>query len=87
MNQKTFLNTNLPGNEYPRLQTNKQGEIVLAFYKKGTLTRGVLVGYTPEAKNKQFTVGKTFSDWEVVGELTDYDEEFLVELLLQNKRV
>ena len=58
---------------YPRLQVNKLGEIVLALHKsEGGLTRGILVGKT-ENSNSKLEIGSKFSDWEVVGELKDYD--------------
>jgi hypothetical protein len=67
---------------YPRLQVNKHGEIVLATYKKGILTTGILVGRTPWSKST-VPFGRKFSDWEVVGELTDYGGE--VEVCLKNE--
>lgn len=67
---------------YPRLQINKHGEIVLATDKKDTLTTGILVGKTAYCKSK-FPLGKKFDDWEVVGELFDYDGE--VTVTIQNK--
>lgn len=67
---------------YPRLQINRLGEIVLSLYKEGNLTVGILVGKTPESKSK-WEVGKRFDDWEVVGELTDYDGS--VDICLQNQ--
>jgi hypothetical protein len=67
----------IPNIYYPRLQINKKGEIVLATGKKGTLTTGILVAKTPECKSP-FPIGKKFDDWEVGGELTDYDREVTV---------
>jgi len=83
---KTILHTRLQGNDYPKLQVNRKGEIVLAFSKKSTLTRGVLVGFTEDIKpeDKQFEIGKIFDDWEVVGELFDYEEEVHMYLTIQN---
>jgi hypothetical protein len=68
-------------NLYPRLKVNDLGEIVLAISKEGTLTTGILVGKTPESKSK-WKLGKRFADWEVVGELRDYDGE--VNICLRN---
>ena len=64
---------------YPRLQINKLGEIVLATGKKGRLTTGILVGKTPECKTT-WPIGKKWDDWEVVGELTDYDGQVLIQI-------
>jgi hypothetical protein len=64
---------------YPRLQINKLGEIVLATGKKGRLTTGILVGKTPECKTK-WPIGKKWDDWEVVGELTDYDGQVTIQI-------
>jgi hypothetical protein len=62
---------------FPRLQVNKRGEIVLATGKDGFLTTGILVGKTKESKS-EVPIGKKFTDWEVCGELTDYDGEVTV---------
>ena len=59
---------------YPRLQVNNRGEIVLAISKKDTLTTGILVGKTPESKST-LDIGTKWTDWEVAGELADYDGE------------
>lgn len=70
-----------PGLYYPRLQVNGRGEIVLATYKdpKYGLTQGILVGYTPDAiQPRRWKIGQKFSDWEVAGELVDYDGEVTV---------
>jgi hypothetical protein len=64
---------------YPRLQINKRGEIVLAISKERTLTKGILVGKTPESKSL-LQLGTKCVDWEVAGELTDYDGEITVTL-------
>lgn len=69
---------------YPRLQVNKSGEIVLVTSKDGCLSRGVLIGKTPKSKTK-LSIGCTISDWEVAGELTDYDG--VVDVSLMNKTV
>ncbi len=63
---------------YPRLQVNKLGEIILATGKKNTLTTGILVAKTPESKSK-WGIGTKFTDWEVVGELKDYDGQITVQ--------
>lgn len=66
---------------YPRLQVNKHGEIVLSVFKDGHgLTHGVLVGKTPDSKSK-VSIGQKFSDWEVGGELVDYDGEVQVSFI------
>ena len=67
---------------YPRLQVNKRGEIVLSMYKQGTLTDGLLVGKTPESQST-LTIGQRLSDWEVCGELVDYDGE--IQLTISNQ--
>lgn len=64
---------------YPRLQVNKLGEIILATKKEGGLTTGILVGKTPECKT-QWPIGQKWSDWEVCGELTDYDGQVIIQL-------
>ena len=64
---------------FPRLQVNKRGEIVLATGKRETLTEGVLVGKT-EDSTSDLTIGTKFTDWEVCGELQDYDGEVTVTL-------
>lgn len=69
----------IPNLYYPRLQINKHGEIVLAFSKENGLTRGILVGKTKECKSV-FSIGKKFTDWEVVGELTDYNGEVTISI-------
>lgn len=65
---------------YPRLQINKHGEIVLAtgMDNKYKLTTGILVAKTPDSKSK-VPIGKKFDDWEVVGELKDYDGQITVQ--------
>lgn len=67
---------------FPRLQINKRGEIVLATGKEGSLTTGVLVAKTPESKST-LSIGQKFTDWEVCGELQDYDGE--VSVTFKNK--
>lgn len=62
---------------FPRLQVNRHGEIILATGKNGYLTRGVLVGKTPESKSN-IPIGKVFTDWEVAGLLKDYNGEVTV---------
>ncbi len=61
-----------PNLHYPRLQTNRLGEIVLALSKKGSLTKGILVGKLLDSRST-LSIGQKCSDWEVVGELFDYD--------------
>jgi hypothetical protein len=71
---------------YPRLQVNKHGEIVLALSRsENGLTRGLLVGRVAGSNPQVFGVvprtlpiGKRFDDWEVGGELTDYDGEVTI---------
>jgi hypothetical protein len=75
-----------PNLYYPRLQVNKRGEIILATGKEGSLTTGILVGKTPECVSA-LSLGKKFDDWEVVGELTDYDGEVQVSLSNRVKKV
>ena len=72
--QATVLDSNL---YYPRLQVNTLGEIVLAISKEGSLTKGILVGKIKDSKSP-VPIGKKFDDWEVCGELTDYDGEVIV---------
>lgn len=67
---------------FPRLQVNNKGEIVLATSKKGSLTTGILVGRLPKCKTKT-PIGKKFDDWEVAGELVDYDGK--VSITLENE--
>ena len=64
---------------YPRLQINKLGEIVLATKKEGNLTTGILVGKTPEC-NTKWPIGQKWSDWEVCGELVDYDGQVTIQI-------
>ena len=66
----------------PRLQVNKCGEIILATCKHGVFTTGFLVGKTPESKST-LPIGLKCTDWEVVGELVDYDGE--VSITFENK--
>lgn len=79
-----------PNLYYPRLQTNKWGEIILATHQKNGMTTGILVGRIPDSLSAKliefsepYQIGQKFSDWEVAGELTDYDGE--VELIIKNK--
>ena len=69
----------MPNTYYPRLQVNKHGEIVLALYKHDYLTTGILVGKTPDSKS-EWPIGKRFDDWEVAGELEDYDGQITITL-------
>ena len=65
---------------YPRLMQNKRGEVLLAINKdsKSDLTTGILLSSLDET----WPPGKVWTDWEVVGELIDYDG--VVEVILQN---
>jgi hypothetical protein len=71
------VNSGIPNVYFPRLQVNKRGEIVLATSKTGSLTTGILVAKTPESTSK-IQIGQKFDDWEVAGELTDYNGEVSV---------
>lgn len=63
---------------YPRLRVNKLGEIVLATSRsENGLTTGILVGKTPNSKS-DVPIGFKCCDWEVVGELEDYDGEMTI---------
>lgn len=77
------VNSSIPNLYYPRLQINKRGEIVLATAKHNTLTTGILVGKLPNSQST-LPLGKKFDDWEVAGELSDYDGE--VEVSLSNNQ-
>lgn len=78
LNNRGSVNATLNSNLYfPRLQINKRGEIVLATGKRGTLTSGILVAKTPESQST-LQIGQKFSDWEVCGELVDYNGEISV---------
>lgn len=77
--EKIQLNNQDYSFSYPRLQINKLGEIVLATKKEGGLTTGILVGKTPECKT-QWPIGKKWNDWEVCGELVDYDGQVTIQL-------
>ena len=57
---------------YPRLQVDPQGNIILAILKEGAFTTGTCIGHTKDSKSK-VPRGKRFTDWEVGGELVDYD--------------
>lgn len=70
---------------YPRLQVNKRGEIVLALFKQGSLTSGIMVGKTAKSKST-IPLGQKFDDWEVAGELEDYNGEITVTLKNRVKR-
>jgi len=64
---------------YPRLQVNKHGEVVLVIENRGLLSTEILVGKLPGSKST-VPLGKRFDDWEVAGELTDYDGEVTISL-------
>jgi hypothetical protein len=71
---------------YPRLQSNKRGEIVLVTLKHNTLSTGVLVGKTPDSKSK-LPMGIKLTDWEVCGVLTDYNGSVRITLSNLNKNI
>ena len=66
---------------YPRVMVDPLGHILLATSKERHLTTGILIGKTKECKN-QWPLGSKFTDWEVFGELTDYDKP--VEMVVRN---
>lgn len=66
------VNSITPSLYFPRLQVNSRGEIVLATSKDGSLTTGILVGKTPTSKST-LPLGIKLEDWEVCGELKDFD--------------
>ena len=71
-----------PWHSPKHIQSNKKRfHIVAACYEHKPI-----IGYTPETKIKRTPIGKVWSDWEVAGELIDYDKEVSVELLLKNVR-
>lgn len=70
-------NGNLSNCFYPRLQYNARGEIILAIRKKDTLTEGILVGKTSDCKSTS-PIGQHIVDWEVCGELLDYNGDVAV---------
>lgn len=45
---------------------------MLDISNNGVFTTAILVGKTESCKSK-LSLGKKFVDWEVIGELTDYD--------------
>lgn len=79
---KTTLGWPLNTLYFPRLQVNKRGEIILATFKHGSLTTGILVGKTPESKST-LSIGTQCTDWEVAGPLVDYDGD--VQLTIRNR--
>ena len=63
---------------FPRLQINKLGEIILATGRcERGLTEGVLVGKTSDSKSN-LSIGQKCTDWEVCGELQDYNGQITV---------
>ena len=70
--------TNNNWKHYPRLQTNNQGHIVLATEKEGILTTGMLVGDRQVSRKNKMPFGQILADWEICGELTDYDGEVTI---------
>ena len=79
-----LIDSVVPNLYYPRLQVNKRGEVVLATGKQSTLTTGILVGKTTFSES-QLPIGTKLVDWEVCGELVDYDGEVIVSL--RNKHI
>ena len=69
----------MPNLYYPRLQVNDRGEIVLSIERTGSLTKGICVGKTKESKS-DLPIGQRLDDWEVCGELSDYDGEITVSI-------
>lgn len=63
---------------YPRLMQNKRGEVILAVSKEKTLTTGILLKNTGKADEFQFQAGTFFTDWEVAGELEDFNKAVTV---------
>ena len=57
---------------YPRLMVNRQYEIVLAMSQHNGLTTGIYMGQADEHE-PHWPIGKRFDDWEVAGQLVDYD--------------
>ena len=75
-----------PAWDYPRLMVNDKGEVVLAISRSDSgLTTGILVGRVKGSKisnrlNDTIELGKKYTDWEVGGELKDYDGELVINL-------
>ena len=82
LNNSGPVDSVIPNIYYPRLQVTKHGDIVLAISKSGYLTTGILVGKTKDSTSP-IPIGKKFTDWEVGGELTDYDGA--VTIKIENK--
>ena len=72
LSNKGSVDCFIPGLYFPRLQINKLGEIILATGKEGSLTTGILVGRT-KSNQSGLPMGQKCDDWEVVGELEDYN--------------
>jgi hypothetical protein len=79
------VDAGIPNLYYPRLQVNPRGEIVLATGKRKALTTGICVGYLPGVTTRT-RIGQKFDDWEVGGELVDYDGEVTVTLTNNTKK-
>lgn len=76
---KTYSETSIP---YPRIMVNPQGIVILATSKDGILTTGISIGKTKECTSTE-PIGLKVSDWEVSGELSDYNEP--IEIVIRNK--
>ena len=71
---------------HPRLMVNRLGEIVFATgISKCGLTTGILVGKTDDSTST-VPIGKKFTDWEVAGELRDYDGKVTITFENEVKR-
>lgn len=67
---------------FPRLMVNKRGEIILATSRSEQgLTTGILVDKLPTSISTT-KIGTRYTDWEVAGELTNYNGE--VDIVLEN---
>ena len=83
--EKIILNNSFPSDTYqenlyyPRLQRSKRGEVILAISKKGILTKGILVKKLKGSKST-LPIGTKIDDWEVGGELEDYNGEVTITL-------
>lgn len=74
---------------YPRLQVNKNGNIILATSKHRGLTTGILVGRCFKTQRKTtlaIPIGAKHVDWEVDGELVDYDGEVSITVSNRTKK-
>lgn len=86
MKKKIVLNNSgpvdsiIPDLYFPRLQVTKHGAIILAISKSDTLTSGILVGKRRGCK-LELSIGTKIDDWEVCGELVDYDGEVTITIV------